>query len=214
MPATHTYHHGNLREALLKAALGLVRKAGPQGFTLREAARRAGVSHNAPYRHFKNRDELLAEVAAEGFERLTKFMEQSAAQGASPLARFQLSGRGYVRFALQYPEHFAVMFDHPGLAQASAHCGVASGQAFATLLGYVRDCQEVGALPAGDPQMLALMAWSVVHGVSKLAVSGHLPFSSQGDVLEFAASLIATLGMGSMHSAGAPAPTSSGPTTS
>jgi AcrR family transcriptional regulator len=206
VPTARTYHHGNLREALLKAALGLVRKAGPQGFTLREAARRAGVSHNAPYRHFKSRDELLAEVAAEGFERLTKFMEQSAAQGASPLERFQLSGRGYVRFALQDPEHFAVMFDHPGLAQASAHCGEASGQAFMALLGYVRDCQEVGALPAGDPQMLALMAWSVVHGVSKLAVSGHLPFSSQGDVLEFAASLISTLGTGMTRSAATGAP--------
>jgi len=206
VPATHSYHHGNLRQALLKAAIALIREVGPQGFTLREVARRAGVSHNAPYRHFKNRDELLAEVAAEGFERLTKFMEESASRGASPLERFQLSGRGYIRFALQFPEHFAVMFDEPSVLPASAHCKEAAARAFAALLGFVSDSQQAGALPTGDPQMFALMAWSVVHGVAKLAVSGHLPFTSQSDVLEFGASLTNALGLGIVQAAGSVSP--------
>ncbi|MGO9640790.1 MAG: TetR/AcrR family transcriptional regulator [Candidatus Acidiferrales bacterium] len=190
------YHHGNLKQALLRAALELIRQAGPHGLTLREAARRAGVSHNAPYRHFRDRDELLAEVAAEGFERLTKSMNQAAARGTSPVERFERSGWGYVHFALRYPEHFTVMFDRPSLLKVSPHCKEASEKAFEMLLGFVRDCQGVGALPPGDPRPFALMAWSVVHGVSKLAVSGHLPFSSQAGVLEFTTLLTNTLALG------------------
>jgi AcrR family transcriptional regulator len=196
MPRARSYHHGNLKQALIRAAIELIRKEGPHGFTLREAARRAGVSHNAPYRHFRHRDDLLAEVAAEGFERLTQSMNDAAARGASPVERFQLSGSGYVQFALRYPEHFTVMFDRPDVLKRSARCAEASEKAFATLLGFVKDCQYAGNLPGGDATPFALMAWSLVHGVSKLAISGHLPFSSQAKVLEFTASLTSTLGLG------------------
>jgi AcrR family transcriptional regulator len=196
MPRTRPYHHGNLKQALVAAAIELIRRAGPHGFTLREVARRAGVSHNAPYRHFRRRDDLLAEVAAEGFERLTKSMNEAAARGASPIERFQLSGWGYVHFALRYPEHFTVMFDRPGILKSSARCKEAGGKAFAALLGFVRDCQEAAVLSPGDAQPIALMAWSVVHGVSKLAISGQLPFSTQAKVLEFTSSLTRTLAWG------------------
>jgi AcrR family transcriptional regulator len=105
------YHHGNLKQELLNTALTLISESGPQGFTLREVARRAGVSHNAPYRHFRDKDDLLAAVAAEGFARLTSAMKRSAARGKTPLERLRLCGRGYIQFAL--PQHFLVMFDLP-----------------------------------------------------------------------------------------------------
>src|SRR5579871_2133171 len=112
MSRARPYHHGNLKQALLGAALELIAETGPRGFTLREAARRAGVSHNAPYRHFRDRDELLAAVATEGFDRLTKAMA-GAARKVRPLDRLRRSGIAYVDFALRWPQHFAVMFDAP-----------------------------------------------------------------------------------------------------
>src|ERR1700678_4603290 len=105
------YHHGNLKPALLKAAVGLIAEVGPRAFTLREVARRAGVSHNAPYRHFESKDVLLAEVATEGFVRLTASMQKSMARGRSPLERLELRGCGYVTFALRWPHTFLVMSD-------------------------------------------------------------------------------------------------------
>src|SRR5450631_4344387 len=113
MTRSEPYHHANLRQTLLDAAVTLIGEVGPRAFTLREVARRAGVSHNAPYRHFVSKDELLAEVAAEGFDRLTASMQKSMARGLSPLERLELCGCGYVAFALRWPHHFLVMFDLP-----------------------------------------------------------------------------------------------------
>src|SRR6266478_7680215 len=107
------YHHGNLREALLEAAIRLIAEVGPTAFTLREVARRAGVSHNAPYRHFRDRDDLMAAVAAQGFRELTQAMVDAAGGWADALDRLKRAGLGYVTFALRRPEHFTVMFDAP-----------------------------------------------------------------------------------------------------
>src|SRR6195256_264747 len=107
------YHHGHLREALLQAAIQLIAEVGPAGFTLREVARRAGVSHNAPYRHFRDRDDLMAAVAAQGFRELTQAMMEAAGQPSDTLDRLKRAGLGYVAFALRRPEHFTVMFDAP-----------------------------------------------------------------------------------------------------
>src|SRR6516162_6235923 len=86
------YHHGNLREALLKAAIRLIAEVGPAAFTLREVARRAGVSHNAPYRHFRDKDDLLAAVAAQGFWELTQAMLDAAARQSDTVQRLKHSG--------------------------------------------------------------------------------------------------------------------------
>src|SRR5579864_8644856 len=107
------YHHGNLREALLGAAIRLIAEVGPTAFTLREVARRAGVSHNAPYRHFRDRDDLMAAVAAQGFRELTQAMVEAAGNRTDALDRLKRAGLGYVTFALRRPEHFTVMFDAP-----------------------------------------------------------------------------------------------------
>jgi len=178
------YHHGNLRAVLVEAAVALVGERGPKGFTLREVARRAGVSHNAPYRHFASRDELLMAVADEGFLRLKETMELAVNRGANAQDRLQLSGCGYVEFALRWPNHFAVMFD---LARelpdngAKPPTGVG---AFGVLMGCIEDAQLAGTLPGGDSLPLALTAWSLVHGIAKLAVSGTLPMGPER-TLEF-----------------------------
>ena len=111
--ASQPYHHVNLRKTLLAAAIALIGEVGPQAFTLREVARRANVSHNAPYRHFSSKDELLLAAAAEGFERLTALMEKTLSAGSSPLERLELCGCGYVDFALHWPNHLLVMFELP-----------------------------------------------------------------------------------------------------
>src|SRR3984957_6024861 len=104
MAAKRPYHRVNLKESLLDAAVALIGEVGPQGFTLREVARRAGVSHNAPYRHFRDKDDLLAAVAAQGFDRLTEQMKKAMAKGRTAAERLNLAGRGDIQFQLQSPK--------------------------------------------------------------------------------------------------------------
>jgi len=179
------YHHGNLREALLEAAIRLIAEVGPTAFTLREVARRAGVSHNAPYRHFHDRDDLMAAVAAQGFGELTRAMIEAAAGKSDALERLKCAGLGYVTFALRRPQHFTVMFDAPVLKRKHPDSAAAGEEAFATLLNFVKDCQEAGRLPSGDLREMALLAWTMVHGIAKLAITGRLPFRSRSEVLRF-----------------------------
>jgi AcrR family transcriptional regulator len=186
MPARRAYHHGNLKEALLQAALALIAEAGPAGCTLREVARRAGVSHNAPYRHFRDKDELLAAVATQGFEELTQSMLDAARKHRTALARFRSSGLAYVDFALRRPEHFTVMFDAPLRSDGVSTEVDAGARAFETLVGFVRDCQAEGQLSPGDSMQIALVAWSLVHGVAKLAVAGRFPGWTKSKILQFA----------------------------
>jgi AcrR family transcriptional regulator len=181
MAARRPYHHGNLREALLEAAVGLIAEAGPKGFNLREVARRAGVSHNAPYRHFRDKDELLATVAAQGFDELTRAMLRAGTPGMKPVDRLRGAGLAYVSFALRRPEHFTVMFETP-----PAECSREAGQrAFDALLRLIEDCQRAADLPAADARSVAMVAWSVVHGVAKLALGGGIP-GSKTQLLDFA----------------------------
>jgi AcrR family transcriptional regulator len=180
------YHHGNLREALLEAAIRLIADVGPTAFTLREVARRAGVSHNAPYRHFQDRDDLMAAVATQGFKELTQAMLRAAALETDALERLKRAGSGYVTFALRRPEHFTVMFDAPILKRKNPEYTAAEEQAFGTLVGLVKSCQETAQLPAGDSLQTALFAWTVVHGIAKLGITHRLPFNSNREVLKFA----------------------------
>ncbi len=203
MVAKRPYHHGNLKAALLRAAVELIAEVGPAAFTLREVARRAGISHNAPYRHFREKDELLAAVATEGFERLAdalgKPRKATRARKANPaLRRFQASGLAYVRFALRSPEHLLVMFDWPLAPDRYPELSAASKRAFSVLVELVEAAQIEGSLPAGDAVALACVAWSLVHGVAKLAIANRLPFQSESGTLRFAAQAIQALyeGMG------------------
>ena len=182
----HSYHHGNLREALLQGALRVIAELGPAAFTLREVARRAGVSHNAPYRHFRDKDALLAAVAAQGFRGLTRAMRDAGERKSNTLDRLKQSGLAYVAFAVRRPEHFTVMFDAPVIACKDPEYLQASQEAFNTLVNYIRNCQDQGQLPAGNTLERALYAWSLVHGIAKLAVAGRFPFRTKAGMLKFA----------------------------
>ena len=158
MPRAQPYHHVNLRKTLLDAAVALIGEVGPRAFTLREVARRAGVSHNAPYRHFAGKDDLLAAVAAEGFERLTAVMQKTMARGQSPRERLIMCGSGYVDFALRWPLHLLVMFDLPQAPFGHEKRQSAGQNAFAVLEACIAAAQASGDLPAGD---LLPLAWLV-----------------------------------------------------
>jgi AcrR family transcriptional regulator len=199
MRKTKPYHHGNLREELLDAALRLISEVGPTAFTLREVARRAKVSHNAPYRHFRDRDELMAAVSTQGYAELTHEMQNAGAKEETAFARLKSAGLAYVNFALHRPEHFTVMFDAPPSKPSEKLCfnpskmnikypqaAEAAEESFRTLMNLVEACQQARELPAGDTKELALLSWSVVHGVAKLAITGRYPFSSQQAILKFA----------------------------
>jgi len=201
MKHARPYHHGNLKQALLEAAVKVLGKVGPRAFTLREVARLAKVSHNAPYRHFHDKDALLAAVAAEGFERLADSMIAAAAPARDALEALELSGRGYVQFALEWPEHFSAMFDYRGGLSGSPEYATAGRRAFHVLLDNIVTAQKAGQLPAGDTNALALTAWSMVHGIAKLAIAGLLPFESEAGMLEFTgfASRALSEGMTNVH---------------
>jgi len=184
------YHHGNLREALVKAALDLILAKGLAGVNFAEAARAAGVSPAAPYRHFRDRDALLADVARQGFELFADRLGAAWNDGRpSPLAAFNQVGKAYLAFARGEPAYYTAMFeagialdDHPDLR-------LAGDKAFAI----VRNAADVlsATLPAGrrpPALMMALHIWSMSHGIASLFARGDggrrkLPMSPE-DLLE------------------------------
>jgi AcrR family transcriptional regulator len=186
MKKSRPYHHGNLQEVLLEAAISLISEVGPAGFTLREVARRAEVSHNAPYRHFRDKGALLAEVAAQGYKELAKAMTQAADRQEDALEALKQAGLAYVSFALRRPEHFTVMFDAPFSKDLYPATTKASEHAFSALLDLVKNCQKNEQLPDRDDLDFALLAWTMVHGIAKLAITRRLPYASQPKILKFA----------------------------
>ena len=184
------YHHGNLQEVLLEAAIRLIAEVGPTAFTLREVARRAGVSHNAPYRHFQDKDDLLAAVATQGYGELTEAMLHAAEYQPNALDRLKHAGLAYVTFALRRPQHFTVMFDAPLSKHEHTEAAQASAQAFGTLVNFVKKCQDEGSLRSGDTLQLALLAWTMVHGIAKLAITGRLPYQNKAEILKFSTFVI------------------------
>ncbi|TMB30329.1 MAG: TetR/AcrR family transcriptional regulator [Deltaproteobacteria bacterium] len=169
------YHHGNLREALVEAALALVEERGSPEFTLREVARRVGVTHAAPQRHFEDRAALVAAVAEEGFHGLRAHVESVAglAKARDPAARLHALGVAYVQFAVRNPAHFRVMFTAE-LADKSRHPSLqaASRAMHDFLVQCIEDGQREGFFVEGDPLELAFAAWSLVHGLAVLLVDG------------------------------------------
>ncbi len=169
-----SYHHGDLKRALTSAALSLVAEKGPRGFTLTEAARRAGVSAAAPYRHFVDKAELLAAVAEQGFHNLHADLTAAAESTPDPKKRVTELGRVYVRWAVAHPDHYQVMFGGDSLKARHASLGQAAGQAFGDLLNAITACQEAGIVAGGDPLEVAAPLWSLVHGIASLAIGGDL----------------------------------------
>ncbi|HJU64516.1 MAG TPA: TetR/AcrR family transcriptional regulator [Gemmatimonadaceae bacterium] len=173
------YHHGDLRQALLDAALPLLRKGGPQALTLRAVARAVGVSQTAPYRHFADRSALVAAVAEDGFRRLHGQLMAAAAAPEKTLGKATQTARAglqaialaYVRFALAHPAEYRVMFggDLPAAAKGSARQAV-----FEFLRGGITELQRQKLVGDGDTHSMALTAWALVHGLVMLALDGQL----------------------------------------
>jgi AcrR family transcriptional regulator len=175
------FHHGNLRQALIDGALLILGKEGQGAITLREVARRAGVTHAAPYRHFDGKEALLAAVAEEGFHQLRQDMEASGAGPGDALDRLQRYGEAYLRFALKNPAHYRLMYG-PEFAHRAAHSPLqeASRRAFMLLLGGVREGQEARLVRDGDPVHVALGMWSMVHGLSLLIMDRQMEDAGVG----------------------------------
>ena len=166
------YHHGNLREALIEAALELIGAKGPAGFTIAEAARLAVVSPAAPYRHFRDADALLAEVALRGYDRLAKRLAQAWNGGrGEPVRAFEDLGSAYLAFARNEPAYYAAMFDSHLVVDAHPGLQAAADRAFAELREAAD--QVAATLPQGrrpPSLMMALHIWSMAHGVASLFV--------------------------------------------
>jgi AcrR family transcriptional regulator len=164
------YHHGNLKEALINAALELIAKKGPAGFTFAEAARWAGVSPAAPYRHFRDRDELLADVARRGFEQFAAALERAWGAGKpEPFAAFERLGKAYLEFARTEPAYYSAMFEAGVPHDISPELTAAGDRAFAVL----RTASEalIAPMPAAHRPpalMVALHIWSLSHGIASL----------------------------------------------
>ncbi|WP_127091252.1 TetR/AcrR family transcriptional regulator [Aquabacter cavernae] len=193
------YHHGNLKEALVRAVLDLIGEKGPGGFTFAEAARAAGVSPAAPYRHFKDRDELMAEVALRGFSAFADALEAAWDKGRpDPRTALERLGRAYLAFARTQPAYYAAMFEANVPADATPELRAAGDRAF----GALRNAAEAVAasLPSRPPAlMLALHIWSLAHGIADLFGRGdkarrNLPMPAE-DLLE-AGVLIYLQGLG------------------
>ncbi len=168
------YHHGNLREALIDAALELISEKGPAGFTFADAARGAGVSPAAPYRHFRDRDALMADIAKRGFEALATDLSAAAKDGTpNPVAKVERIGQAYIDFARREPALFSTMFES-GLAPSEApEVKAAEDRAFNVLL---EACKAISngakTIQRPPPMMMALHLFSIAHGIAALYSRG------------------------------------------
>jgi AcrR family transcriptional regulator len=164
------YHHGNLKEALLRAALELIAQKGPGGFTFAEAARWAGVSPAAPYRHFRDRDELLASIALRGFHQFEAALAQAWDEGR-PDVFFALDrlGKAYLDFARSEPAYYSAMFEAGISLATNPELREAGDRAFAVLRGAAEKlCAQTPARDRPPALMVALHIWAMAHGIASL----------------------------------------------
>jgi AcrR family transcriptional regulator len=172
----HSYHHGNLREVLLEAARKLIEQYGPAGFSLTEAARLAGVSPAAPYRHFRDRDALLAEVAKTGFERFAARLDLAWNNGVpTPLSAFDNLGKAYLAFARDEPASYTVMFE-AGVQPATDGASLpATERAFEILQEAAAAlCRQLPESERPPIKLMSLHVWAISHGVATLFAQGDL----------------------------------------
>jgi len=195
------YHHGNLKEALIRAALDLIAKKGPAGFTFAEAARWAGVSPAAPYRHFRDRDELLVNVALRGFEHFGTALLRAWNDGAPDIfTAFDRVGRAYLEFARTEPAYYSAMFEGGIAVDSDPALRQAGERAFGVLRAAAEQlCAQVPAQSRPPVLMVALHIWSMSHGIASLFGRGDaarrpMPMSPE-ELLE-AAVLVYLRGLG------------------
>lgn len=187
--AKRGYHHGNLRQALVDACLSLIEEKGPTGFTLSEAAREAGVTPAAVYRHFEGRDDLIAEAALQGYEIFGELMEYAYDKGQpSALAAFEAVGRAYLAFARRHPGHYVAMFESGISIQRTPELHAAARGAMGVFeLAAEELSQHIPEDRRPPPQMFSAHIWALSHGVVELFARGspgtQSPFAPE-DLLE------------------------------
>jgi AcrR family transcriptional regulator len=196
---TRAYHHGALRDALIDASEALLAERGLEGFTLREVARRAGVSPAAPAHHFGDVRGLLTAVATRAFEelesRLTRADEAAGGAGGDRRVRLRAQGEAYIRFALDRPGLFDLMFRVAKLDTTDPVFNAAGDAAFAVLERAVSgDASASGPGPDSPPG--AIVAWSLVHGFARLALDGQFGGDDQADWLEAPLAAVLDAGLG------------------
>lgn len=171
-----TYHHGQLRSALIEGALAIVASHGVTGLSLRDVARRLGVSHQAPYRHFTDKRALLDAIAADGFRALGAALRAQAPGPArgDPVARLIELGCIYVRFAREHPAYYRVMFAAPESEIGAPPPDDDADTAFRVLVETIGDGQRSGAFLAAASRELALASFAFVHGLAMLVIDGKL----------------------------------------
>ncbi len=175
MPKT-PYHHGDLKNSLIHAAIEILAQEGVEGLSLRKAARRAGVSHAAPYAHFADKQALLAAISTEGYRRIYARIRAAAdLYPALPLRRLIEGAWAYAAFAQEDPAHYRITLsgvvthekDYPELVQATA-------ESFQLVVAIVADCQAAGLLRPAPPELMTVSVWSAVHGLVALALEAQI----------------------------------------
>lgn len=193
-----TYHHGDLKRALIDAGLELLDRGGVEAVSVRAAARVVGVSHAAPQRHFPDLQAFLAAIAAACYAQLAAEMEEATLRPQTPLDRLRAAGLAYVSFAASRPNRFKAL-THPLIEPRSAHpdLAAASAKAFAVLESAISEAQADGALAKRDGAVVALAAWSTVHGLAALVVDDQLRDKGYDSTpLELAEKVLEQFGMG------------------
>ena len=186
--AKRGYHHGNLRQALVEAALALIEEKGPTGFTLSEAAKAAGVTPAAVYRHFAGREDLIAEAARQGFEIFADLMQYAYETGLpSALAAFEATGRAYLAFARKHPGHYIAMFESGISPNRTPELAAASARARGVLeTAAARLSEHIPAEKRPPASMFSAHVWALSHGVVELYARNNIaasPFPPE-DLLE------------------------------
>ncbi len=173
-----SYHHGDLRNALIEAGVEILGQEGDNALSLRKVARKVGVSHAAPYRHFANKEILIAAIAEEGYQKLEKQMKEAIAEFPDD-SRIQLIelGWAYIQFALENPNHLRVMF-----TDFSEACDLETKSTFDLLVQTIKAGQEANEVLAGDAMPLALTLWSTVHGLATLLIENKIPAVTLGAI--------------------------------
>jgi AcrR family transcriptional regulator len=182
---TRGYHHGDLRAALLDEAALMIAEGGAGCLTMRALGQRLGVSRAAAYRHFDDKTALLVAVAASGFGRLEQRLQSVAGDAGAPdLEAVQRMGEAYVRFALENPAHYRLMYSREGLGRRELPELREAGNAlFEQLVDVFRVHQERGLIQARDPRGQAYVAWSAVHGLASLLIDGQIMAEVDVDAL-------------------------------
>jgi AcrR family transcriptional regulator len=176
--AAKPYHHGDLRRVLIEAALTLAEEGGPEAVSVREAARRAGVSPGAPFRHFDSRAALMIAVAEEAQRRFRAEIEAALkeAPAADPLARFRALGLAYLRWAMKNPAHFEIIssgrhFDHDAATALSQD----NNELIAMTERMLADAVAAGGLRAADLKAVQIAGRALVYGFARMKIDGHFP---------------------------------------